>query len=98
MGRAREDLDKSPRGLRNISYLEGQGPKVLAALDEVAAETGAALASVALAWTMAQPSITAPIASATSLEQAGELIAAMTLELTPGQLDRLSEASSIAVG
>ena len=96
--RAREDLDKSPRGLRNISYLEGQGPKVLAALDEVAAETGAALASVALAWTMAQPSITAPIASATSLEQAGELIAAMTLELTPGQLDRLSEASSIAVG
>ena len=43
---------------------------MLAALDEVAAETGAALASVALAWTMAQPAITAPIASATSLEQA----------------------------
>ena len=92
--RSREDLDKSPRGLRNIAYLEGKGPKLLAALDEVAAETGAAPASVALAWSMAQPTITAPIASATSLEQVDELIAAMTLELTAGQLERLSEASS----
>src|SRR5688572_3466709 len=92
--RSREDLDKSPRGLRNIAYLEGKGPKILAALDEVANETGAALASVALAWTMAQPTITAPIASATSLEQVNELIAAMTLELTAGQLERLGEASS----
>ena len=94
--RSRDDLDKSPRGLRNIAYLEGRGPKVLAALDEIAAETGAALASVALAWTMAQPTITAPIASATSLEQVNELIAAMTLELTAGQLERLSEASAFA--
>ena len=94
--RGREDLDKSPRGLRNIAYLEGKGPLILAALDEVAAETGAALASVALAWTMAQPTITAPIASATSLEQFDELIAAMTLELTDAQLGRLSEASSLA--
>ena len=92
--RSREDLDKSPRGLRNIAYLEGKGPKILAALDEVANETGAALASVALAWTMAQPTITAPIASATSLEQVNELIAAMTLELTAGHLERLGEASS----
>ena len=91
--RSRDDLDKSPRGLRNIAYLEGKGPKVLAALDEVAAETGAALASVALAWTMAQPTITAPIASATSLEQVAELIAAMTLELTPAQMQRLDEES-----
>ena len=92
--RSREDLDKSPRGLRNIAYLEGRGPKLLAALDAVAVESGAALASVALAWTMAQPTITAPIASATSLEQVDELIAAMTLELTAGQLERLSEASA----
>ena len=91
--RGRDDLDKSPRGLRNIGYLEGKGPKVLAALDEVAAETGAALASVALAWTMAQPTITAPIASATSLEQAAELIAAMSLGLTVDQMQRLDEAS-----
>jgi aryl-alcohol dehydrogenase-like predicted oxidoreductase len=92
--RSREDLDKSPRGLRNIAYLEGKGPKVLAALDEVAAETGAALASIALAWTMAQPTITAPIASATSLEQVEELIAAMTLELTAEQMKLLSVASA----
>ena len=92
--RSKDDLGKSPRGLRNIEYLEGKGPKVLAALDEVAAETGAALASVALAWTMAQPTITAPIASATSLEQAQELIAGMTLELTAGQMERLNAASA----
>jgi aryl-alcohol dehydrogenase-like predicted oxidoreductase len=92
--RSKDDLDKSPRGLRNVAYLEGKGQDILAALDEVAAETGAALASIALAWTMAQPTITAPIASATSLEQVNELIAAMTLELTPGQMERLSAASA----
>ena len=92
--RSKEDLDKSPRGLRNVAYLEGKGQDILAALDEVAAETGAALASVALAWTMAQPTITAPIASATSLKQVNESIAAMTLELTAGQMDRLGEASA----
>ncbi len=92
--RAREDLDQSPRGLRNIAYLEGRGPKVLAALDQVAAETGAALASVALAWTMAQPAITAPIASATSLQQFGELAAALMLDLTAAQLALIDEASA----
>jgi aryl-alcohol dehydrogenase-like predicted oxidoreductase len=91
--RSKDDLGKSVRGMRNVDYLEGKGPTVLAALDEVAAETGAALASVALAWTMAQPTITAPIASATSLEQVNELIAAMTLELNAGQIERLDEAS-----
>ncbi len=92
--RDRDDLDKSPRGLRNIAYLEGQGQRVLEAMDAVAAETGAALASIALAWTMAQPAITAPIASATSVRQLDELLAALTLELTPDQLARLDEASA----
>lgn len=92
--RSREDLDKSPRGLRNIEYLEGRGPAVLAALDEVAAETGTALATVALAWTMAQPAITAPIASATSMPQLAELVAALTLDLTPQQIARLDSASA----
>lgn len=92
--RSKDDLQKSVRGLRNIEYLESdRGEKVLAALDAVAAETGAALASVALAWTKAQPAITAPIASATSDEQLDELIAGMTLELTPAQLALLSKAS-----
>ena len=52
------------------------------------------MASVALAWTMAEPAITAPIARATSLEQLHELIAGMTLELTAGQIERLSAASA----
>ena len=92
--RSKDDLGQSPRGLRNIAYLDGKGPKVLAALDAVAAETGASLAAIALAWTMAQGPITAPIASATSLDQLGELLAALTLELTPAQLAALSEASA----
>lgn len=92
--RSREDLGKSPRGLRNIDYLEGKGKRVLAALDEVAAETGSALATVALAWTTAQPGVTAPIASATSLEQLSELVAALELELSPAQVERLNAASA----
>ena len=92
--RSREDLGKSVRGMRSVEYLEGRGPKVLAALDEVTAETGASLATVALAWTKAQPGITAPIASATSLDQARELIAALTLELSSGQIERLNAASA----
>ena len=91
--RSKDDLGKSPRGLRNIAYLEGKGPRVLAALDEVAAETGASLATVALAWTKAQPGITAPIASATSLDQFADLAAALELELTPGQIEELNQAS-----
>ncbi len=92
--RSREDLEKSVRGTRNTDYLEGRGMRVLAALDEVAAECEAPLATVTLAWTMAQPGITAPVASATSLDQLGELLASMTLELTPGQIERLNAASA----
>jgi aryl-alcohol dehydrogenase-like predicted oxidoreductase len=93
--RSRDDLDKSPRGLRNIAYLEGRGMRVLEALDEVAAETGAALASVALAWLMAQPTVTAPIASATSLDQLAQLTAALELSLSPDQIERLNAASEL---
>jgi aryl-alcohol dehydrogenase-like predicted oxidoreductase len=92
--RSADDLGKSPRGLRNAAYLEGRGPRVLAALDDVAAQTGAPLATVALAWTIAQPGITAVLASATSLAQLGELVAAMTLELSPGQIEQLGTASA----
>jgi aryl-alcohol dehydrogenase-like predicted oxidoreductase len=91
--RSKEDLGKSPRGLRSIEYLEGKGLRVLAALDEVAAQTGASLATVTLAWTKAQPGITAPIASATTLDQFKDLAAALTLDLTPGQINLLNKAS-----
>ncbi len=91
--RSKDDLGKSPRGLRTIEYLEGKGPRVLAALDDIAAETGASLATIALAWTKAQPGITAPIASATSLDQFKDLAAALALDLTPGQIEALNAAS-----
>jgi aryl-alcohol dehydrogenase-like predicted oxidoreductase len=92
--RSRDDLNKSVRGMRNVEYLEGRGMQVLAALDEVAAETGAALATVTLAWTMAQPTITAAIASATSMPQLSELLASLQLQLTPDQVARLDAASA----
>jgi aryl-alcohol dehydrogenase-like predicted oxidoreductase len=92
--RSKEDLGKSVRGLRNVEYLEGKGMRVLQALDDVAAETGASLATVTLAWTMAQPAIAAPIASATSVPQLAELVAALELDLTPQQIARLDAASA----
>jgi len=92
--RDKEDLDKSPRGLRNIAYLEGRGQHVLDALDAVSGETGGPLATVALAWTMAQPGITAALASATSIDQLAQLTAAMNLTLSHDQLARLDTASA----
>ena len=92
--RTKDDLGKSVRGGRNVEYIDGpKGKAVLAALDDVAAETGASLATVALAWTKAQGGITAPIASATSMTQAKELIAALNLDLSPGQIEALDRAS-----
>jgi aryl-alcohol dehydrogenase-like predicted oxidoreductase len=95
--RNQSDLDKSPRGLRNIAYLEGRGQRVLDELDALAAETGTAMATISLAWLMAQPAVTAPIASATSVAQLKELTAAMHLTLTPEQIARLDAASAEAV-
>jgi aryl-alcohol dehydrogenase-like predicted oxidoreductase len=92
--RSKGDLQKSPRGLRNIEYVESdRGRRVLVAIDAVAAETGAAPATVALAWLKARPSVAAPIASATSLEQLTELVAALRLDLSPAQVAALDEAS-----
>ena len=92
--RSQDDLQKSVRGLRTIEYVGSEkGMRVLAALDEVAAESGAALATVALAWLKVQPGVTAPIASATSVEQAQQLIAAIRLELTAAQVEQLTVAS-----
>jgi aryl-alcohol dehydrogenase-like predicted oxidoreductase len=93
--RSKEDLGKSVRGARSIEYLESErGQRVLAALEAVAAETRAAMATVALAWLKAQPAVTAPIASATSLAQAEQLVAALVLDLTGAQIERLNEAST----
>ena len=92
--RAKDDASKSVRGDRTVEYLDDRGRRVLAALEEVAVQTGAAMATVALAWLKAQPAVTAPIASATSLDQARQLVAALTLELTDAQVEQLSQASA----
>ena len=80
--RTEADLRKSPRGGQMKPLLEGRGPKVLAALDAVAARHGATPAQVALAWLMARPSITAPIASATSVAQLKEILPSASLSLS----------------
>ena len=91
--RSNADLSKSVRGGRMQPMIDGkQG--VLAAMDSVAEETGATLAQIALAWLAAQPGITAPIASATSVAQMDELTGAMALSLTADQLDRLTLAGA----
>jgi len=74
-------------------YLNERGLKILDALDEVAARLKSTPAQVALAWLIARPSVTAPIASATSLEQLNELVKATELELDETSLQLLDEAS-----
>jgi aryl-alcohol dehydrogenase-like predicted oxidoreductase len=91
--RSREDVAKSVRGFRMANYMDGRGPAVLAALDDIAAEARATPAQAALAWLAAQPGVTAPIASARTPAQLDELIGAMALELTPAQLAALDAAS-----
>ncbi len=92
--RSKADLGKSIRGDRAEQYLEGKGMRVLGALDQIHAETGAPLAAIALAWTNAQPGIAATLASATSVDQLNEQLAAMNFELTPDQIGRLDQASA----
>lgn len=88
--RTEADFAKSARGGRVDGYLDDRGRAVLAALDTVAAETKATVGQVALAWLAAQPGVTAPIASARTLDQLEELLGMMRLELTPAQIDMLS--------
>lgn len=92
--RSEADLSKSVRGGGMAKLLAGKGGTVLAVMDEVAAETGASLAQIALAWLAAQDGVTAPIASATSIEQLDELIGAWDVELSHDQLDRLTAAGA----
>jgi aryl-alcohol dehydrogenase-like predicted oxidoreductase len=91
--RSESDLSKSQRGGGVKDYLNGRGFRILAALDQVAKIRNATQAQVALAWLMARPSITAPIASATSLEQLRDLIAATQLELDEASIEFLNDAS-----
>ena len=96
-GKYRSEADlarSSARGGSVKKYLNPHGLQVLAALDEIAAAHHATVAQVALAWLIARPGITAPIASATSVEQLRELTSAVTLTLNSDEIARLDLASA----
>jgi aryl-alcohol dehydrogenase-like predicted oxidoreductase len=92
--RSEEDLGKSPRGQTAKKYLNDRGRRILKALDDVAAEHQSAPAKVSLAWLMARPSVTAPIASATSEAQLKDLMDAAELKLNPAAIEKLNQASA----
>ncbi len=91
--RTEDDFAKSMRGGRAKELAGGSGPQVLAVMDEVATETGASLAAIALAWLVRQPGIPAPIASARTVEQLHELLEFTRVELSEDQLARLTAAA-----
>jgi aryl-alcohol dehydrogenase-like predicted oxidoreductase len=92
--RSEDDLSRSPRGRRNKQYLNERGFRILRALDQVAADLNSTPAGISLAWLIARPSITAPIASATNLEQLEDLIEATRVELDSSSIALLNEASA----
>jgi aryl-alcohol dehydrogenase-like predicted oxidoreductase len=89
-----EQVDSARAEGVRASYFNERGCAVLEALDAIAAEQDVAVAAVALAWLVAQPTVLAPIASATSTEQLSELVASAELELSAVELQRLSAASA----
>jgi len=92
--RGEADFAKSQRGPGMQKYLNPRGIGILAALDDVALRYGVTPAQVALAWLIARPGVTAPIASATSIAQLEELIAATRLKLDPDAMQVLDRASA----
>jgi aryl-alcohol dehydrogenase (NADP+) len=89
------DTERRAAGAR--AYDDERGRRVLAALDEVAAQQGISDAAAALAWLAAQPGITAPIASARNLDQLPALLGAAETTLSPEQIDALTAASDARV-
>ena len=92
--RSQDDLANRARADMVKKYLNERGMRILDALDQVAQQHDLTPAQVALAWLIAQPSITAPIASATSLEQLNQLIEATAVKLDPSALKVLNQASA----
>ena len=90
--RSARDFTKSPRGGRMDKYLNDKGFRILEALDAVSSANGATPAEVSLAWLVAQPGVTAPIASATSVDQVRSLARGVRLKLSDEDLKVLTEA------
>lgn len=91
--RSKEDSSKSIRGGGATRYLHEKGLSILKALDDISAKHNCKPASVALAWLLAQKSVTAPIASATSLEQVNDLLKALRLHLTSEEVAYINRSS-----
>jgi aryl-alcohol dehydrogenase-like predicted oxidoreductase len=95
--RREADLSKSPRGQGVKKYLDERGMRILDALDRVAKQHKSTPTRVALAWLIARPSITAPIASATNLEQLNDLIEGANLVLDAESMEILNQASEYQI-
>jgi aryl-alcohol dehydrogenase-like predicted oxidoreductase len=93
--RSEADLGQSPRGGGVKAYLNARGARILGAVDAVAEGLGAKPAEVALAWLIARPGVTAPIASATSLAQVDSLIKSAALNLSAADIGALDAASEL---
>jgi len=91
--RSEQDLSKSARGQGNKKFLTERGFRILTALDEVANKYHSSPAAVSIAWLIARPSVTAPIASATNTDQLQELVAAASLQLDSEAMGKLGKAS-----
>ncbi len=91
--RSKADIANRPRGSRVEKYLDARGERILKALDDVAARYDAKPSQVALAWLIARPGITAPIASATSLDQLDEIMRAPEVRLDQAAVDEIDRAS-----
>jgi aryl-alcohol dehydrogenase-like predicted oxidoreductase len=92
--RSEKDVSKSPRGQRAGKYMNERGLRILEALDRVSGQHKSTPAAVSLSWLMARPGITAPIASATNLDQLHELMEAPKLVLDPSEIELLTRASA----
>jgi len=93
--KSKEDAEKSPtRGGKVKNYFDARGLAILTALDDIARGKSATPAQVALAWLMAQPGITAPIASATTLDQLHDILGAAKLSLSKEDMAALDKASA----
>jgi len=92
--RTKEDAKGAKRESQLGKYFDERGERILSALSEVAEATGAKQASIALAWLLAKPTVTAPIASATSVEQLESLFAAVELKLDDETMQKLDAASA----
>jgi aryl-alcohol dehydrogenase-like predicted oxidoreductase len=88
--RNENDLGQSPRGGGVKAYMTDRGMKILEALDHVSREHRSTPTAIALAWLMSRSTVTAPIASATSMAQMKQLIAATQIELDAASLDLLN--------